>query len=106
MLMPSAYALSLFTFSVSSKRAIDQRLGSSGAPGYVPAQPPKRPQLATSPATETSIPLANVRASTPLQNGQIPLQIRVKHEEVVAVDDDLDYRDSKSTMGRQGDWEV
>ncbi|BGP27117.1 hypothetical protein Rt10032_c12g4856 [Rhodotorula toruloides] len=104
-LMPAAYGLSLFTFSVSSKRAIDQRLGSSGSPGYVPAQGPKRHPAATSPLPETPIPLHNM-CGAQLRPGQIPLQIRVQHEKVVSVDEGDDYRDSKSGTGQQRDWEV
>ncbi|BGO94953.1 hypothetical protein NBRC10512_000632 [Rhodotorula toruloides] len=104
--MPAAYGLSLFTFSVSSKRAIDQRLGSSVSPGYVPAQGPKRHHAATSPPPETPIALNNMRGAQLQPGGQIPLQIRVQHEEVVSVDEGDDVRDSKSGIGRQRDWEV
>ncbi|BGP02906.1 hypothetical protein RTBOTA2_005820 [Rhodotorula toruloides] len=106
MFMPAAYGLSLFTFSVSSKRAIDQRLGSSASPGYVPAQGPKRHQPANSAPPETPIPLNNMRGAQLQPGGQIPLQIRVQHEEVVSVDEGEDFRDSKSGTGRPRDWEV
>ncbi|BGP34808.1 hypothetical protein JCM10296v2_006632 [Rhodotorula toruloides] len=105
MFMPAAYGLSLFTFATSSKRAIEQRLGSSGSHGNVGGTAAKRRTTFKTSAVpgETPIPLETIR----LPRTQ-PLEIHVQHEEVVSVDhnDDGESKGGSSEKHRGPEWEL
>uniref|UniRef100_A0A0K3CIE3 FGENESH: predicted gene_10.117 protein n=1 Tax=Rhodotorula toruloides TaxID=5286 RepID=A0A0K3CIE3_RHOTO len=106
MFMPAAYGLSLFTFATSSKRAIEQRLGSSGSHGNVAGgtATKRRTTFKTSAVPgEAPIPLETIR----LPRTQ-PLQIHVQHEQVVSVDHNEDRASSKggSEKHHGPEWEV
>ncbi|BGO94954.1 hypothetical protein NBRC10512v2_006750 [Rhodotorula toruloides] len=105
MFMPAAYGLSLFTFATSSKRAIEQRLGSSGSQGNVGGTAAKRRTTFKTSAVpgETPIPLETIR----LPRTQ-PLEIHVQHEQVVSVDhnDDTESKGGSSEKHHGPEWEV
>lgn len=104
--MPAAYGLSLFTFATSSKRAIEQRLGSSGSQGHIAGGTAAKRRTTFKTTTvpgETPIPLETIR----LPRTQ-PLEIHVQHEQVVSVDhnDDRESKGGSSEKHHGPEWEV
>lgn len=108
MFMPAAYGLSLFTFTTSSKRAIEQRLGSSGSQANPGGTTAKRRITFKTPVSDAPIPLESIHVSRTQ-----PLEIHVRHEQMISVDhgedahgDDAESETKGGSEKHHGEWEV
>ncbi|GAA5984559.1 hypothetical protein JCM10908_003398 [Rhodotorula pacifica] len=91
---PALYGIALFTFSVSSRRVIDSRLGIVGTPDGPPSLE-RKPQLSTTSASHRSITIpsmARLSRARSVDPGatRSPLMVTVHQEREIYVEEDTD----------------